>query len=129
MNEKKSDRNWREIITPEWSFAVLVHIIILEVLYVLFLLRPKGEDLNTLILNTSTALPIFTLIAVTFMEIWEAIWEVIMLVKRILEKREKRKLQRARLEGAKEKHAEWVEWAKNGKDKPQPKPPKDSEDN
>ena len=52
-----------------------------------------------------------------------------MLVKRILEKREEKKLQRARLEGAKQKHAEWVEWAKNGKDKPQPKPPKDPEDN
>lgn len=63
------------------------------------------------------------------MEIWEAAWEVIMLVKRILEKREEKKLQRARLEGAKQKHAEWVEWAKNGKDKPQPKPPKDPKDN
>ena len=35
-----------------------------------------------------------------------------MLVKRILEKREEKKTQRARLEGAKQKHAEWIEWAK-----------------
>ena len=129
MDEERSSRKWREIITPEWSLAILIHVIILEILYVFFLLRPKGESLNTLILNTSTALPLFTLIAVTLMEIWEAVWEVIMLVKRILEKREEKKLQRARVEGAKQKHAEWVEWAKNGRDKPQPKPPKDPEDN
>ena len=37
-------------------------------------------------------------------------------------------LEKARLEGlaeglseAEKKHAEWVEWAKNGQDKPQPK--------
>lgn len=34
-----------------------------------FLLRPKEESLNTLILNTSAALPVFTLVAVTLMEI------------------------------------------------------------
>jgi len=53
-------------------------------------LRSKGESLNTLVLNTSAALPIFTLLAVTLTEIWEASWEVIMLVKRILEKREEK---------------------------------------
>ena len=57
-----------------------------------------------------------------------------MLVKAILERREARGLEKARLEGlaeglseAEKKHEEWVEWAKNGQDKPQPKPPKDPE--
>lgn len=70
-------------------------------------------------------------IAVMLMEIWEAVWRVIMLVKAILERREARRLEKARLAGlaeglseAKRKHAEWVEWAKNGQDKPQPNPPK-----
>ena len=131
MTEGKSGRNWREIVTPEWSLAILIHVIVLELLYVFLLLRPNGETLNTIILNTSAALPIFTFIAVILMEIWEAAWEVIMLVKRLFEKHEHRKLEKARLEGltkglseAQKKHAEWVEWAKNGQDKPQPKPPK-----
>ncbi len=54
-----------------------------------------------------------------------------MLVKRLFEKLEHRRLEKARLEGlteglseAQKKHAEWVEWAKNGQDKPQPEPPK-----
>jgi len=131
MTEGKSGRNWREIVTPEWSLAILVHVIVLEILYVFLLLRPNGETLNTIILNTSAALPIFTFIAVILMEIWEVAWEVIMLVKRLFEKLEHRRLEKARLEGlteglseAQKKHAEWVEWAKNGQDKPQPKPPK-----
>ena len=131
MTEGKSGRNWREIVTPEWSIAILIHVIVLEILYVFFLLRPNGETLNTIILNTSAALPIFTFIAVILMEIWEVAWEVIMLVKRLFEKHEHRRLEKARLEGlaeglseAQKKHAEWVEWAKNGQDKPQPKPPK-----
>ena len=131
MAEGKSGKNWREIVTPEWSLAILVHVIVLEILYVFLLLRPNGETLNTIILNTSAALPIFTFVAVILMEIWEAAWEVIMLVKRLFEKLEHRRLEKARLEGlaeglseAEKKHAEWVEWAKNGQDKPQPKPPK-----
>ena len=64
MDEERSSRKWREIITPEWSLAILIHVIILEILYVFFLLRPKGESLNILILNASTALPLFTLVAV-----------------------------------------------------------------
>ena len=131
MNEEKSGRNWREIVTPEWSLAILIHVIVLEMLYVFLLLRPNGETLNTIILNTSAALPLFTFIAVILMEIWEVAWEIIMLVKRLFEKLEHRRLEKARLEGlleglseAEKKHAEWVEWAKNGQDKPQPKPPK-----
>lgn len=131
MTEGKSGRNWREIVTPEWSLAILIHVIVLEILYVFLLLRPNGETLNTIILNTGAALPIFTFIAVILMEIWEVAWEVIMLVKRLFEKLEHRRLEKARLEGlteglseAQKKHAEWVEWAKNGQDKPQPKPPK-----
>ena len=65
------------------------------------------------------------------MEMWEVAWEIIMLVKRLFEKLEYRRLEKARLKGlaeglseAQKKHAEWVEWAKNGQDKPQPKPPK-----
>ena len=134
MNEEKSGRRWREIVTPEWSLAILIHVVVLEILYVFLLLRPNGEPLNTIILNTSAALPLFTFVAVMLMEIWEAGWRVIMLVKAILERREARRLERARLEGlaeglseAQKKHAEWVEWAKNGQDKPQPKPPKDPE--
>lgn len=130
MTEGKSGKNWREIVTPEWSLAILVHVIVLEILYVFLLLRPNGETLNTIILNTSAALPIFTFVAVILMEIWEVAWEVIMLVKRLFEKLEHRRLEKARLEGlaeglseAQKKHAEWVEWAKNGQDKPQPKPP------
>ena len=136
MTEGKSGKNWREIVTPEWSLAILVHVIVLEILYVFFLLRPNGETLNTIILNTSAALPIFTFVAVILMEIWEVAWEVIMLVKRLFEKLEHRRLEKARLEGlaeglseAQKKHAEWVEWAKNGQDKPQPKPPKAPETN
>ena len=130
MTEGKLGKNWREIVTPEWSLAILVHVIVLEILYVFLLLRPNGETLNTIILNTSAALPIFTFVAVILMEIWEVAWEVIMLVKRLFEKLEHRRLEKARLEGlaeglseAQKKHAEWVEWAKNGQDKPQPKPP------
>ena len=59
-----------------------------------------------------------------------------MLVKRLFEKLEHRRLEKARLEGlaeglseAQKKHAAWVEWAKNGQDKPQPKPPKPPETN
>ena len=81
-------------------------------------------------INASAALPIFTFVAVILMEIWEVAWEVIMLVKRLFEKFEHRRLEKARLEGlaeglseAQKKHAEWVEWAKNGQDKPQLKPP------
>ena len=132
MNEGKSGRNWREIVTPEWSLAILIHVTVLEMLYVFLLLRPNGETLNTIILNTSAALPLFTFIAVILMEIWEVAWEIIMLVKRLFEKLEHRRLEKARLEGlaeglseAQKKHAEWVEWAENGQDKPQPKPPKD----
>ncbi len=134
MNEERSGRRWREIVTPEWSLAILIHVVVLEILYVFLLLIPNGETLNTIILNTSAVLPIFTLIAVMLMEIWEAAWRVIMLVKAILEKREARRLEKARLEGlaeglseARKKHEEWVEWAKNGQDKPQPEPPKDPE--
>ena len=134
MNEGKSGRNWREIVTPEWSIAILIHVVVLETLYVFLLLRPNGETLNTIILNTSAALPIFTFISVILMEIWEAVWRSIMLVKAILERREARRLEKARLEGlaeglaeAQKKHEEWVEWAKNGQDKPQPEPPKDPE--
>ena len=54
-----------------------------------------------------------------------------MLVKRLFENLESRRLKKARLEGvteglseAQRKHAEWVEWAKNGQDKPQPNPQK-----
>ena len=131
MNEGKSGRNWREIVTPGWSLAILIHVIVLEILYVFLILRPNGETLNTIILNTSAALPIFTFIAVILMEMWEVAWEVIMLVKILFEKLEYRRLEKARLKGlaeglseAQKKHAEWVEWAKNGQDKPQPKPPK-----
>ncbi|MDE0553294.1 MAG: hypothetical protein OXI24_03710 [Candidatus Poribacteria bacterium] len=136
MNEEKSGRRWREIVTPEWSLAILIHVVVLGILYVFLLLRPNGETLNTIILNTSAALPIFTLIAVLLMEIWEAVWRIIVLVKAILERREARRLEKARLEGlaeglaeAEKKHQEWMEWAKNGQDKPQPKPPKDPEAN
>ena len=87
-------------------------------------------------INTSAALPLFTFIAVILMEMWEVAWEVIMLVKRLFEKLEYRRLEKARLKGlaeglseAQKKHAEWVEWAKNGQDKPQPKPPKVPETN
>ncbi len=135
MTEGKSGRNWREIVTPEWSLAILIHVIVLQILYIFLILRPNGETLNTIILNTSTALPIFTFIAVILMEIWEVAWEVIMLAKILFEKLEYRRLEKARLKGlaeglaeglseAQKKHAEWVEWAKNGQDKPQPKPPK-----
>lgn len=134
MSEEKSRGRWREIVTPEWSLAILIHVVVLEILYVFLLLRPNGEPLNTIILNTSAVLPLFTLIAVMLIEIWEAVWRVIMLVKAILERREARRLEKARLEGlaeglseAQKKHAEWVEWAKNGQGKPQPKPPKDPE--
>ena len=55
-----------------------------------------------------------------------------MLVKRLFDKLEHRRLEKARLERlaeglseAQKKHAKWVEWAENGQDKPQPKPPKD----
>ena len=50
MDEERPSKRWREIITPEWSLSVLIHVIILEMLYVFFLLRPNGESLNTLIL-------------------------------------------------------------------------------
>ena len=59
-----------------------------------------------------------------------------MLVKRLFEKLEHRRLEKVRLEGlaeglseAQKKHAEWAEWAKNCQDKPQPKPPKAPERN
>ena len=63
---------------------VLILVSVIVVLYV-FLIRPKGEALNTTILSTSTALPLFTFIAVAFLELCEAIWEGIMLVKRVIE--------------------------------------------
>lgn len=73
MSEEKSRGRWREIVTPEWSLAILIHVVVLEILYVFLLLRPNGEPLNTIILNTSAVLPLFTLIAVMLMEIWEAV--------------------------------------------------------